>query len=186
MPKQFFKRLTPHPDKIKKNRWLSWLGSALHDPRLWHFNRHNIAGACAIGLFCMWIPFPPQTVIAAVAAIIIRVNLPLSVALIYITNPITIPPMFYAAYKLGAIILGEPVQSVEFSLSVEWLQTTLELIWQPLLLGCLIVAVLSALIGYYGTHLLWRLHIVQRLKARRACRKARKKKKTNTLPLNKD
>ncbi|MGB0848981.1 MAG: DUF2062 domain-containing protein, partial [Thiolinea sp.] len=102
------------------------MGSALHDPRLWHFNRHNIAGACALGLFCMWIPFPPQTVMAAIAAIFIRVNLPLSVALVYVTNPITIPPMFYGAYKLGAVILGEKVQAIEFSLSVDWLQSTME------------------------------------------------------------
>ncbi|MGB0847780.1 MAG: DUF2062 domain-containing protein, partial [Thiolinea sp.] len=59
------------------------------------------------------------------------------------------------------------VQAIEFSLSVDWLQSTMELIWQPLLLGLLIVATLSALLGYYGVHMLWRLHIIQRLKARR-------------------
>lgn len=175
MPKQFFKRLTPHPDKIKKNRWLSWLGNALHDPRLWHFNRHNVAGACALGLFCMWIPFPPQTVMAAIIAILMRVNLPLSVALVYVTNPVTIPPMFYAAYKLGAIVLGDPIQQVEFAMTFEWFKTTMEVIWQPLLLGLLIVATLSALFGYYGVHFLWRLHILQRLKDRRQRRMNAKK-----------
>lgn len=179
MPKQFFKRLAPHPDKIQKNRWLSWLGSALHDPRLWHFNRHNVAGACALGLFCMWIPFPPQTVMAAIVAIFMRVNLPLSVVLVYVTNPVTIPPMFYAAYKLGATLLGVEVQTVEFSMTLDWFTTTMSLIWQPLLLGLLFVATLSALIGYYGVHFLWRLHILQRLKDRRLRRNVAQGKKTS-------
>ena len=111
---------------------------------------------------------------AAIMAILIRVNLPLSVALVYVTNPVTIPPMFYAAYKLGAIILGDEIHTIEFAMTFEWFKTTMELIWQPLLLGLLIVAALSALIGYYGVHFLWRLHILQRLKERRQRRMNRR------------
>ncbi|MEZ5448762.1 MAG: DUF2062 domain-containing protein [Thiolinea sp.] len=151
------------------------MGNTLLHPNLWHFNRHSVSSAFAVGLFCMWIPFPPQTLIAALVAIILRVNLPLSVVLVYITNPVTIPPMFYAAYQLGARILHEEVHAVHFSLSVEWFRSTLDLIWQPLLLGCGITAILSAIIGYYGVQLFWRFHIIQKLKNRRANRQQRHK-----------
>ena len=104
---------------------------------------------------------------AALVAAIIRVNLPLSVLLIYITNPVTIPPMFYLAYKFGAWLLGETVHTISFSLSVEWLRETAILIWQPLLLGCTIFAIVSAIVGYYGVHLFWRLRIMQRINDRR-------------------
>lgn len=171
MPRRFFKKLAPHPETIKGSKCLGWLGATLHHPWLWHFNRHSVAGAFAVGLFCMWIPFPPQTLISALVAIIIRVNLPLSVLLIYITNPFTIPPMFYLAYKFGAWIINAPVHDIEFAMSLDWLQETAILIWQPLLLGCTIFAIASAFIGYYGVHLFWRLHIVQQIKDRRELRR---------------
>ncbi|PID99806.1 MAG: ATP-binding protein [Thiothrix nivea] len=171
MPKRFFKKLAPHPDTLKKNKYLGWLGTTLHHPWLWHFNRHSVAGAFAVGLFCMWIPFPPQTLIAAVIAIAIRVNLPLSVLLVYVTNPLTIPPMFYLAYKLGAWLLDAAIYDIQFSVSLEWLHDTALLIWQPLLLGCSIFAIISSILGYYGIHLFWRLHILQRIRDRRALRR---------------
>ncbi len=175
MPKRFFKKLAPDSDKIKKSKSLAWLGTALHHPWLWHFNRHSVAGAFAVGMFCMWIPFPPQTLMAASIAVLIRVNLPISVALVYVTNPITIPPLFYLAYQFGGWLLGENLQNIDFSLTAEWFQTTFMLIWPSMLLGCMIFAAASAVIGYYGIHLFWRLHIVQQIKDRRAKRRQKRK-----------
>lgn len=176
MPKRLFKKLAPDPDKIKASKSLAWLGTALHHPWLWHFNRHSVAGAFAIGMFCMWIPFPPQTLMAAAAAIFIRVNLPISVALVYVTNPVTIPPLFYLAYQLGAWLLGENIQEIDFALTTEWFQSTFMNIWPPMMLGCMIFAVISAFLGYYGIQLFWRMHIVQQIKDRREKRRQKRKK----------
>lgn len=173
MLKKFFKKYAPHPDKIKDNQYLAWLGGALHLPCLWHFNRRNVTLAFGIGFFCMWIPFPFQTLIAAVLAVILRANLPLAVALVFITNPVTIPPMFYSAYELGAFILNHDVQTVKFELSIDWLKTTLGQIWQPLLVGCSTLAVISSLIGYYGIQLLWRVNLLKRIEARRLKRQGK-------------
>lgn len=179
MLKQFFKKYSPNPDKIKDNQCLAWLGGALHLPCLWHFNRRSVALAFGIGLFCMWIPFPFQTLIAAVLAVVLRANLPLAVALVFISNPITIPPMFYSAYELGAFILNHEVQTVKFELSIDWLKTTLGHIWQPLLVGCSTLAIISGLIGYYGIQLLWRVHLLQRIEARRLKRQGKTPSKQN-------
>ncbi|QLQ31520.1 MAG: DUF2062 domain-containing protein [Candidatus Thiothrix singaporensis] len=43
-------------------------------------------------------------------------------------------------------------------------------IWQPLLTGTVVVASISALAGYYGVHLLWRLSILHHLKNARNAR----------------
>jgi uncharacterized protein (DUF2062 family) len=177
MPRKFLRKLSPNPEKLKQHKHLQFLGDTLHLPCLWHFNRRNVASAFAIGLFCMWIPVPFQTIIAALLAVFFRANLPLSVALVFITNPITMPPMLYAAYKLGAFLIGSQGHGFNFEASLEWLSHGLVLIWKPFLLGLLIMAVSSSLLGYYGIHLLWRLHILQHLKERRE-RKLRAKTKT--------
>ena len=51
--------------------------------------------------------------IAVALAIIFTANLPISFALIFVTNPLTMPAVFYGAYKLGAWIIGtEPTPEV--------------------------------------------------------------------------
>lgn len=170
MLRKFLRKLSPNPEKLKQHKHLQFLGDTLHLPCLWHFNRHNVATAFAIGLFCMWIPVPFQSIIAALLAVFFRANLPLSVALVFITNPITMPPMLYVAYKLGTLILGNPASGFNFEASLHWLTNGLILIWKPFLLGLLLMAVLSSLLGYYGVQLLWRMHILQHLKERRARR----------------
>lgn len=168
MPKRIIKKYMPDHQTIKEHKHLKIFGNLLHDANLWHLNRRSVSGAFAVGLFCAFIPFPSQMVIAAAIAIVVRVNLPLSVALVWISNPITMPPLFYAAYKFGAYIMGqEPIES-DYKLTLDWFSTQLDLIWEPFLLGCLIFGVFSAIVGYIGIRLLWRLHIIQHLKERRA------------------
>ncbi|MCG8613083.1 MAG: DUF2062 domain-containing protein, partial [Pseudomonadales bacterium] len=40
MPKQFLKKHMPTPDKIRNIKSLQFLGDILHEPNLWHLNRH--------------------------------------------------------------------------------------------------------------------------------------------------
>lgn len=145
---------------------MRYLGNSLFLPALWHFNRHSVARAFAIGLACMWIPFPGQSILAAAFAILFRANIPMSVALVFVTNPVTGPPMFYGAYVIGARLLSQP-EIPHFEMNIEWLEQTIGQIWEPMVVGCLVVAVISALIGYYGIQVFWRFHVSQKLKERR-------------------
>ncbi len=164
----------PDRDKIRDHKHLKCFGTLLHDPNLWHLNRRSVSGAFALGLFCAFIPIPLQMLLAAALAIVLRVNLPISVSLVWITNPITIPPMYYFAYKVGAWVLSEPTHEFVFELSAEWLMGELGAIWQPFLLGCLILGSLSALTGFVAIRLFWRFHIVQYIKKRKIRRKQMK------------
>lgn len=168
MPKKLIKRLMPDHQKIRNHPHLTRIfGTLLHDPGLWHLNRRSASGAFAVGLFCAFIPLPAQMILAAAMALLFRVNLPLSVALVWLTNPVTIPPMFYGTYKVGAWLLNTPEHHFEFQLELEWLLNETGAIWEPLLLGSLLVGSLAAALGYFGIRGLWRLHIVQYIKARR-------------------
>lgn len=185
MPHKFLKKYSPSPKAIKENKALSCLGDSIHQPNLWHMNRRSVAKAFAIGLFCAWIPTPFQTLMAAALAIYYRAHLPLSVVLVFVTNPITIPPMFYFAYKLGSFLLGMDTEAVSMDLSWEWFTTVLGEIWQPLLFGSLILGVLSSILGYFSINLLWRKSIKSRWKDRKECRAARKAKKAMEKELKK-
>ncbi len=173
MPRRYIRRLLPNHEQIRSHQHLRLFGQLLHDPNLWHFNRRSVAGAFSVGLFFAFVPLPFQMVYAAAAAILLRVNLPISVALVWLTNPLTIPPMFYAAYKLGTVLLGARATHFEFQLSVHWLMSELGDIWAPLLLGCFIVGVASAALGNFLIRMLWRYIVLRDWRARRARRKAR-------------
>lgn len=165
MPRKFFQRFLPHPQTIKENKALSIFDHWLHDVSLWHLSRRSVAGAFAVGLFFAWMPVPFQMVLAAGAAIIFRTNLPLSIVIVWITNPITIPPMFYSAYILGTWILDTPINNFNFELTMDWLLNELSIIWQPFLIGCFTLAISSSLIGYLIVEGVWRYKVLKKRNA---------------------
>ncbi|MCU7836031.1 MAG: DUF2062 domain-containing protein [gamma proteobacterium symbiont of Taylorina sp.] len=177
MPKNFIKKYMPDHTTIREHKHLKIFGKLLHNGNLWHFNRRSVSGAFAVGLFCAFIPLPSQMIFAAACAILLQVNLPISVSLVWITNPVTMPPIFYGSYKLGAFILGYELLETDYQMNVEWFSSQIEHIWQPFLLGCFIAGTISALIAYTTIRLLWRLHIIQHIKARQARRTPKRKAK---------
>lgn len=177
MPRKFIQRIMPNHETVKNSRSLKIFGRLLHDANLWHLNRRSAAGAFAVGLFFAFIPVPFQMVLAAAAAIPFRVNLPLSVALVWVSNPITMPVLFYFCYLVGAFILDQPSQVFSFELSWRWLGESIATIGPAFLLGCFIMAVVSSIIGYFAINLLWRQSVVNawRERAQRMLEKAKKR-----------
>ena len=107
----------------------------------------------------------------AALAVGVQANLPIAVALVWITNPLTMPLLFFLAYKLGAWLLGLPPQGLDFHLSMPWLMHGLAMVWKPFLLGCLVCGLGLGAIGYIGMHLAWRGHVVYRHRRRRLSRR---------------
>lgn len=161
MPKHIIKRFMPDHEKIRDHKHLKFLGRLLHDPNILHLNRRSVSGAFAVGLFFAWVPLPIQMILGAIGSIAFRVNLPITVGLVWITNPITMPPMFYFAYKMGVWTLGLPKHEFTFELSWEWLMQELGATWEPFLLGCLICGVVSSVLGYVLMRGFWRFHVAR-------------------------
>ncbi|MGB0832961.1 MAG: DUF2062 domain-containing protein [Psychrobium sp.] len=166
MPRKTIKRIMPDHEKIRDHKHLRYLGSRLHDPNLWHLNRRGASGAFAVGLFFAWMPIPMQMLFAAIFAVIFRVNLPLSVVLVWISNPLTMPPMFYGAYLLGVKILGSETHEFSFEISLDWFLSSIGTIAPPLLTGCVVIGLASSAIGYAFIRLLWRLSVIREYKQR--------------------
>ena len=168
MAKQLFRKFLPHRDVITKNRWIKRLGPRLQDPALWHVNRRSVPYGLALGMFCAFIPVPFQMGIAALGAILFRVNILVAVPTVWISNPVTMPPLFYFCYLVGVNVLGGETVHFDFELSFQWLLTELAAIWQPFLLGCFLVGAACALMSFVLIRILWHLHILQHLKDRAA------------------
>ena len=98
---------------------------------------------------------PFHMVIVATIAILFRANVPLSVTMVWIANPLTMGPLYYFNYVVGAKILNHTIVLTKFQLSFHWLATRLEAIWEPLLLGSLLVAVVVASIGAFSINAMW-------------------------------
>ena len=156
MPKKLLQRYIPNPEKLKQYKHLKMFGSLLHDTNLWVLNRKSVPGAFAIGLFSAWVPIPFQMILAAALAIMFRVNVPVSVALVWITNPLTMPFMFYLAYLLGANLLGIDVNHFHFEASWAWLKDSLTTIGPSFLLGCAVMSVTWSISGYFILRSLWK------------------------------
>jgi hypothetical protein len=173
MPRKFLRRHLPSPTAVRAHRALRPVSRWLHDPELWHLHRRSVAGATFIGLFCAFLPLPFQMLIAAALAVTFRCNLPIAVALVWITNPVTITPIFYFAYRLGAWLLDRRIEVTTIEPSWSWLSQHLGEIGWPLLFGSLVCGWVAGVTGMVLVRVLWRLHVIRRWRERRQRRRQR-------------
>lgn len=164
--KQWLKRITPNRAKIREHKHLRVFGKLLQDPNLWHLNRRSVSGAFAVGMFVMYLPPLGQTLVAAAGAIAFRVNLPISVALVWISNPVTIPPMYYFAYLVGSWILGTQVQVFNMEYWLEW-RNWLNVL-APLTVGGLVCGAVCSALGYFTVQAVWRWNLLRQIRVRKA------------------
>jgi hypothetical protein len=183
MPRETLKRFLPSPTRLRGIKSLRLLGEWIYEPNLWHINRHSTSLAFFVGLFVAFMPIPSQMVLASLLSIWLRCNLPIAVGLCWITNPVTIGPIFWFTYKLGALVLGESAQAQPFEISVEWLTNGLLLIWQPLLLGSVISGFFFGSLGYFTIQGIWRWNVLQRWEARSQRRLLAREKATRDVAL---
>ena len=180
MPRKFFKRFLPDPAKIKHNRWIALLGKRIHDPELWHLTKYSVAGAFFIGVFCAFLPIPLQSLLAAFLATIFKRNVALSVALVFITNPITMPPIFYFNYWVGNLVLNAPVIYEQLVVHDIWsrLLANFDTIGKPLLLGSVVCGLVFGYLSYLAIHLFWFWRVTTRWRERKERRNRNSKLKS--------
>jgi len=180
MPRKTIQRLLPNAAQLQQNSALSWIsepapahepGSGrrrwIADPQLWHLNRRTISGGVAVGLFIGWLPIPMQMLIAAFLASVLHVNLLVAVLLVWISNPLTLPALLYAAYTVSSMLFNLQATTEDFEPSMSWLANSLSEVWLPVLAGCVFLGALSAVIGFITVRVLWRIRLVKRWQERR-------------------
>ena len=167
-------RHIPTRDTVEHYRLLRPFAPHLRHPSLWRLNRRSVPRGVAVGLFvAIIIPFM-HTVIAALLAIPTRANVAVAAVFTLVVNPLTIPPMYYAAYRIGSWELRhegplvDPAAaerlSGELSRALFWIHHASG----PIALGILTMAVAFAIVGYLAATLAWRYWSLSRWRSRGA------------------
>jgi len=154
-------------EAILRSRWLKPFAHLFAHPSLWHLNRRSVPRALAIGLFAAFAIPMGQFALAAFLAVPTRANVPLAAVVTLVTNPLTMPPIYFAAYKLGTFLLRHSASRGADELASD-LGATLLQVSGPTFLGLLIFAVLSAAAGYIAGAAWWRVRLVRRWRCDRA------------------
>jgi uncharacterized protein len=145
--------------RVLRYHWLKFR-RLQDDPR-------KIAGGMALGVFIAFTPTIPFHMVGALTlAALLRVSPVTAFLGIQICNPLTIPAIYLAAYKVGQFLLygGKPLVFPETSSFEAWMGV----LWQggvALQVGGVILAVPPAIVAYFLT--LW---IVQRYRRRKAAK----------------
>jgi uncharacterized protein (DUF2062 family) len=159
MPRRFFRKFAFKRHHMSEQWFMAPFRHLLQDHRLWGIRRRWVVPAFALGLFIAFLPFPGHTLIAALLALALRVNIPVAAVSTWVSNPLTMGPLYYFAYRLGVTILDIPPKPFSFELSLDWVTHTFVNIWQPMLLGSVLLGSAAAMVGYVVLDLLWRISI---------------------------
>lgn len=185
MRRKFFQKYLPTHESITQNKYIARLGPRIQHPNLWHLNRRSVAGGVAAGLFAGLIPGsnPVQFLGAALLSLGCKVNLPIAVLVTLYSNPFTVVPLYYGAFKLGQFALfqggaelppmGLDLQTAGFR---EWIPAALDWltsVGKPLLVGLPLLAIALAAIGYIVVDAAWRVRVRMEWRRRRL-RRARR------------
>jgi uncharacterized protein (DUF2062 family) len=190
MPKHLLHRFMPDAERIARYPGLRLIGNRLADPSLWQLNRRSAAGAVFWGLWCAMLPIPMQMALAAMLSLCFRVNLPLSLVMVWVNNPFTLIPIIWLAYFTGSLLLGMPMlDTVELQRLFADLLTVLGHLFsdghhsasanllhhlKPIALGGVVMGFVFGCVGYVAMRVFWRWHVVSAWKKRKAKRMAAK------------
>ena len=168
MPRKFFRRLSaPYRGNQRDATWyLRPFRALLAHPVYFSINRRSVTGGLVLGLFIGVLPFLGHTPVVVMAALLLRVNLPVAVLSTWIANPLTYGPIFYGEYVLGTFLMKLPPAALTLDLPWKELIGALARTWRPLWLGAVVAGLLLAGTAYLLSNAAWRFTTRRRLKRR--------------------
>ena len=117
-------------------------------------NRRMVSRAVLIGLFIAFIPMPMQMALVLAMMPFVKFNVPIGLAMCWLSNPFTMPPMYYMEYMTGSFLLGSEQLQVEMTL--EWFSKNIDNIFIDLYTGTLFYALICSSFGYWLVNHFWK------------------------------
>ncbi|MBU0720542.1 DUF2062 domain-containing protein [bacterium] len=117
-------------------------------------NRRMVSRAVLLGVFIAFIPMPFQMLAVLAFIPFFRFNVPIGLAMCWLSNPFTMPPMYYIEYLTGSFILRMEIEPVE--MTMEWFSKNIDNIFIPLYFGTLVYSVFGSLLAYWAVNHFWK------------------------------
>jgi len=123
-------------------------------PEYLSINRKSISKGVFIGLFWGFIPMPMQMLAVLAMTPFMKFNIPIAISMVWLSNPITMPFMYYMEYQTGNFILGnESLNNIE--LTLDWFSINWNKILIPLYIGTVPYSLGLSSIIYFIINKLW-------------------------------
>ena len=117
-------------------------------------NRKSIARGIFIGLFWGFIPMPMQMLAVLAMTPFLKFNIPIAISMVWLSNPITMPFMYYMEYQTGNFLLAkEELENIELTLN--WFSNNWDNIIIPLYVGTIPYSIFVSALVYYIVNKLW-------------------------------
>jgi uncharacterized protein (DUF2062 family) len=136
-------------------------------PELFAANRRAVTRALLVGLFIALLPIPGQMVAVVLLAPFVRFNVLIALGAVWLTNPATMPFIYWAEYEVGRVVLMQEALP-QMQVSLEWFRENFSRIVLPLYVGSLILSTGVSLLAYSVANRLW-VRSVKKEQAGRNC-----------------
>lgn len=165
----------PTREQLEQVRILRPVAHRVLAPALWRFTRRSVPRGTALGLFVgIFLMIPGlQIAGAALLALTFRANIPIAAGMTFLSNPATTPFILYASVWLGNLLLGRTADASGFMALVDshasvsqWAAWLLSEAAPAMLLGLFVISAISAIIGYFGAVLFWRVRTAAKWRRR--------------------
>jgi uncharacterized protein len=172
----WLRRHIPTRETIHRYRMLRPFAAQLGHSSLWRMTRRSVPRGVALGLFVAVIIPVMHTAIAAILAIPARANVAVAALFTLVVNPLTIPFLYLAAYRIGSWelhhdgTLVNPADAERFSSELSRLLFWVHQASGSIAIGVLTIAAASAVVGYLASALVWRFWSRSRWRQRRRAR----------------
>ena len=176
----WIKRHSPSREELLESRFVKPFAHRVAHSHLWRFTRTSVRRGTALGLFVGIFFLIPGAQILGVAllALPFRANIPIGVAMTFLSNPATTPLLIAAAVWLGNDRFGLHANVATFSIMIdkgasvgEWARWLLSDAAPALIAGLFVISVVTAVVGFLLAAVIWDNWI--RLRWRRKLRRAR-------------
>ena len=87
----------------------------------------------------------------------------------FVSNPLTMPPIYFAAYKVGAMLMSQSPAGANGQAKTGFLAKML-VVSAPTAVGLLVFGLFAAVLGYAAGSLWWRAGVMERWRKRRTGR----------------
>jgi uncharacterized protein len=157
-------RNMPSREQLAESRWMKPFGQRVLHSEFWRFTRRSVPRGVAVGLFVgVFFLIPGVQIIgSALVSVPFRGNIPVAIAMTFLTNPFTTPFLIIASIPVGNLFGFHADKTAVIEMYSrhapvsEWLAWLASDAAPALVSGLFIIAVGCAAVGYLLSIVGWR------------------------------